>query len=125
MSVTFKPKKGNVYKLKSLYKDKGNKDFHMYVVIQNNRLLKQIQDINVVEITSKKLDCVGPFDVILPEGTLFTNKQTEKCRVKCSFLYHVSRDELLNGQFCGEIPEKIMEEIDTAIGLSLGLFSGK
>jgi hypothetical protein len=36
-------------------------------------------------------------------------------------LYGVKVDDLLNGEYCGQIPDDIMKEVDDAIIFSLGL----
>jgi len=119
--VKIPPKRGYVYKVKINYADRLAKphEKHMVVVIQNNDMLKQAKDINVVIITSNLSHINAPFNVPLPANTL--NNQPKESKIKCHALYVISREDLENGEFCGEIPSNIMEEIDDAIIFSLGL----
>jgi len=95
---------------------------HMVVVIQNDAMLKQANDINVVKITSNIDFINAPFNVRLPANTLGALQPLES-KIACHVLYAVTRDELLNAKYCGQIPNEIMEQVDDAILFSLGLFS--
>jgi len=95
---------------------------HMVVVIQNNNMLRQARDINVVKITSNLDGINAPYNVRLPANTL-GDRQRYESKIECHAIYGVTKEVLLNGEYCGQIPDEIMEQIDNAILFSLGFFS--
>lgn len=123
MKAKVLPKRGAVYWINIDYIDRPSEanEKHMVVVIQNNAILKWSREVNVLEITSN-LECIrAPYSVFLPANTLTSPHQSADSKIKCHVLYGVKREDLLNGEYCGQIPEDIMREIDDAIIFSLGL----
>ncbi len=127
MTAKVLPKRGFVYRITLNYIDRpaevGEK--HLVVVIQNNDILKWSKEVNVVEITSNLEYLNAPYNVFLPANTLTSKRQSTDSKIKCHVLHGVKMEDLLNGEYCGKIPDKIMEEIDDAITFSLGLLEGE
>jgi mRNA-degrading endonuclease toxin of MazEF toxin-antitoxin module len=123
MKARFIPKRGFVYSITLDYIDRPAEpnEKHMVVVIQNNEMLKHAKEVNVLEITSTLHNVDAPYNVYLPANTLLGEYQLSDSKIKCHVLYGVKMDNLLNGEFCGQIPENVMKEIDYAIIFSLGL----
>ena len=92
----------------------------MVIVIQNNKLLQQATEVNVLEITSNTKNASAPFNVFLPANILPCECQYKDSKVKCHILYGVKMEDLLSGEFCGQVPDDVMAQIDDALLLSLG-----
>ena len=123
MKAKVLPKRGAVYWITLDYIDRPAEanEKHMVVVIQNNEMLKQAREVNVLEITSNLQDISAPYNVFLPANTLTSQHQSTDSKIKCHVLYGVKMEDLLNGGYCGQLPDEIMKEIDDAIIFSLGL----
>jgi mRNA-degrading endonuclease toxin of MazEF toxin-antitoxin module len=123
MTVKVLPKRGAVYWITLNYIDRPaeTNEKHMVVVVQSNEMLKQAREVNVLEITSNLRDVNARYNVFLPANTLTSKHQTVDSKIKCHVLYGVKVDDLINGEYCGQIPDNIMKEVDDAIIFSLGL----
>lgn len=121
MTIPFEPKRGCVCKILIDFPDRAaqSNERHMFVVVQSDKL-KQQKNFNIAMITSNTSYIRAPFNVPLPPNTL-SGCQPELSMIKCDFLYVATRDKLRRGKYCGQIPDKIMKEIDDAIIFSLGL----
>jgi len=122
MSIPVEPKRGFVHKIRLDFSDRlaRPRERHMVVVVQKNDMLKQAKDINVVKITSNIKYVNARYNVFLPPHTI-SDKQPDPSKIECHALYCVPRNRLLNGEYCGKVPDNIMKEIDDAIIFSLGL----
>jgi mRNA-degrading endonuclease toxin of MazEF toxin-antitoxin module len=123
MKARVVPKRGFVYRVTLNYIDRSAEpnEKHMVIVIQNNGMLKQAKEVNVLEITSNLHNVNAPYNVFLPADTLPGKHQISDSKIKGHVLYGVEIEDLLNGEFCGQIPNKIMKKIGDAIIFSLGL----
>ncbi len=123
MTTKVFPKRGSVYWITLNYVDRpaapGEK--HMVVVIQSNQMLKHAKEVNIVEITSNLSYINAPYNVSLPANTLTDGYQPLDSKIKCHILYGVKMEDLLSGEYCGQIPDEIMRQIDDALIFSLGL----
>jgi len=122
MKARVLPKRGFVYKVHLNYPEGASapNEKHMFVVIQSDETLKHTREVNVVEITSN-LDYVNaPYNVFLPSNTI-GDRQPLDSKIKCHFLYGIKVEDLINGEYCGKIPDEIMDKINDAIMFSLGL----
>jgi mRNA-degrading endonuclease toxin of MazEF toxin-antitoxin module len=122
MTVKVLPKRGAVYRITLDYIDRPAEvnEKHMVIVIQSDKILRHAGEVNVLEITSNLERVNAPYNVFLPANTL-TSHQDVDSKIKCHVLYGVKVDDLLNGEYCGQIPDNIMKEVDDAIIFSLGL----
>jgi len=124
MSARVLPKRGFVYKAHLNYPEgvSAPNEKHMVVVIQSDEMLKHAREVNVLLITSN-LDYVSaPNNVFLPSNTI-GDRQPLDSKIKCHFLYGIKVEDLINGEYCGKIPDEIMAEINDAIIFSLGLLN--
>jgi len=123
MTAKVLPKRGAVYWITLNYIDRPAvpDEKHMVVVVQSNEILKHASEVNVLEITSNLRDVNARYNVFLPANTLTSQHQAVDSKIKCHVLYGVKVDDLLNGEYCGQIPDDIMKEVDDAIIFSLGL----
>jgi len=122
MKARVYPKRGFVYKVILNYPEESSapNEKHMVVVMQSNEMLKHTREVNVLEITSN-LDSINAcYNVSLPSLTI-GDHQLLNSKIKCHFLYGIKKENLLNGEYCGQIPSDIMSEIEDAIIFSLGL----
>lgn len=123
MTAKVFPKRGSVYRTTLNYVDRpatpGEK--HMVVVIQSDQMLKHAKEVNVVEITSNLSYINASYNVSLPANTLINGRQPLDSKIKCHILYGVKMEDLLSGEYCGQIPDEIMRQIDDALIFSLGL----
>ena len=124
MTIPVEPKRGYVYKIKIDFPDRPaqSNEKHMVIVIQSDEL-KQQKNFNVAMITSNTSYIRARFNVPLPSNTL--SGQPELSKIKCDFLYVVTRDKLRSGEYCGQIPDIVMSKIDDAIIFSLGLLENE
>jgi len=127
MKARVLPERGFVYWITLDYIDKPAEanEKHMVVVIQSNEMLKQAREVNVLEITSSLKDVNARYNVPLPANTLTSKHQSTDSKIKCHILYGVKMEDLLNGEYCGQLPDEIMKEIDNAIIFSLGLLENE
>jgi len=117
------PKRGAVYWVTLNYIDRPaeSNEKHMVVVIQGDEMLNQAREVNVLEITSNLEHVSARYNVFLPANTLTSQHQSTDSKIKCRVLYGVKMEDLLNGEYCGKIPDEIMKKIDDAIIFTLGL----
>jgi len=121
--IKVQPRRGVVYRITLNYIDRqvNSKEKHMVVVVQSNKILKHASEINVLEITSNLKSIDAPYNVLLPANTLLNTRQNVDSKIKCNILYGIKIDDLINGEYCGQIPDEIMQEINDALIFSLGL----
>lgn len=125
MTVPVYPKRGFIYFIRLDYVDRpaDREEKHMVIVVQSNKLLRHTTEVNVLEVTSNIKNASAPFNVFLSANTLPCSRQFKDSKVKCHFLYGVKIEDLLSGEYCGQVPDEVMAQIDDALLFSLGFLN--